>query len=138
MAQRVYTGRDGTLEFTASSAVAKVISFSVTANLETLETTSLGDNHRKYLPGVLSYNGNMSIMYRAQRKDSNIGTILKKVFRTGAADNSTQLVRLRLTDGKLLEFNAYITSGNVVVATGEIVRADLTFRSSGPPKTVTI
>lgn len=138
MAQRIYTGKDGTLEFTANNAVTKVISYSVTANLETLETTSLGDNHRRYLPGVLSYNGNLSIMYRAQKKDSNIGTILKKVYRTNAAEQSTQLVRLRLTDGKILEFNAYITSANIVVATGEIVRADLTFRSSGPPKTITI
>ena len=137
MAKRVFTGQDGTLEFTQNSAVVKVISYAVTANLETLETTSLGDDHRKYAAGVLSYNGNLSIMYASDDTGSNVGTQLKRVFRTSAADQSTQLVRLKLGTNKVLAFNAYITSANIAAITGEVVRADLTFQSNGAPSAVT-
>ena len=137
MAQRVYTGQDGTLESAEGTAIAKVISFSVTANLDTLETTSLGDNHRIYIPGVLSYNGNASIMYSADATGSNIGNRLTPVFRTTAAD-SPVVLRLKLTGGKLLAFNAYIINATIGVTTGEVVRADIAFQSNGAPASVTI
>ena len=50
---KVYTGRDGVMQV-GGSTLAKVVSFSVQSNLETLETTTLGANIRSYSPGILA------------------------------------------------------------------------------------
>ena len=39
---KVYTGRDGVMQL-AGTTLAKVVNFAVSSNLETLETTTLGD-----------------------------------------------------------------------------------------------
>ena len=53
---KVYTGRDGVMQL-AGVTLAKVSSFSLQSDLETLETTTLGENIRSYSPGVLGYSG---------------------------------------------------------------------------------
>jgi len=47
---KVYTGRDGILQLSGTT-LAKVVNFTLQANLETLETTTLGDSLRSYSPG---------------------------------------------------------------------------------------
>ena len=53
---KVYSGRDGVMQL-AGTTLAKVVNFSLSANLETLETTTLSENIRSYTPGISGYSG---------------------------------------------------------------------------------
>jgi len=70
---KVYTGRDGVLQLSGTT-LAKVVNFSLQADLETLETTTLGDSLRSYSPGVLGYSGSASLLYY---KDDGGASILQ-------------------------------------------------------------
>ena len=48
---KIYTGRDGRL-LLGSDTLVKVTSWTLQADLETLETTTLGDAQRSYVPGI--------------------------------------------------------------------------------------
>ena len=125
--------------------MAKVVNYTVMATLETLETTSVGDHYRTYVPGILSYAGNATLMYYAGESATNTSTMLSKLFQTGAdGAKSTDKVNITLgwahgTDSKdgTLTLSVYITSGNFVTTTGDIVRADIAFQSDGKPTTAT-
>ena len=59
---KVYTGRDGVMQL-AGTTLAKVVNFQLSANLETLEVTTLSDNIRSYTPGVSGYSGSATLLY---------------------------------------------------------------------------
>jgi len=141
---KVYTGRDGVLQLSGTT-LAKVVNFSLQANLETLETTTLGDSLRSYIPGVLGYSGNASLLYYKDN-DNNINTanILNKLVKTGTAGvSSSDTVELTLrwedgSDKNDITLTAYITSATIGAATGEISRADIAFTGTGALSTVSI
>lgn len=62
-----YQGNNGTVKIKSGSdtltAVADVRSWSVTVNRETVESTAMGDDYRKFLKGLQSFTGNMEIVY---------------------------------------------------------------------------
>lgn len=141
---KVYTGRDGVLQL-GGTTLAKVVSFNLQSNLETLETTTLGDNLRSYSPGVLGYSGSASLLY--YKDDSgNINTtnVLNKLIKTGTAGvASTDTVELTLrwvdgTDENDIKLTAYINSATIGAATGDIVRAEISFQGTGALSTVSI
>tara|TARA_Y100000361_G_scaffold51986_1_gene45496 strand:+ start:8968 stop:9405 length:438 start_codon:yes stop_codon:yes gene_type:complete len=141
---KVYTGRDGVMQL-AGSTVAKVVSFAVQSNLETLETTTLGDGVRSYSPGVTGYSGSATLLY--YKDDSNaINTtdLLNKLIKTGTAGvSSSDTVELTFrwvdgTDNNDIKLTAYITSANLGAATGEIVRAEIAFQGTGALATASI
>lgn len=141
---KVYTGRDGVLQL-AGTTLAKVVSFSLQSNLETLETTTLGDNLRSYSPGVLGYSGSASLLYYKDDSGSiNTTNVLNKLIKTGTAGvASTDTVELTLrwvdgTDENDIKLTAYINSATIGAATGEITRADITFTGTGALSTVSI
>ena len=141
---KVYTGRDGVL-VANDVTIAKVVSFQLTANLETLETTVLSDNLRSYTPGLVGYNGSATLLYYKDG-DGNINTanILNRLFQTGTAGViSTDDVEFifRWVDGSDnndIKLVAFITSASIGAATGEIVRAEVAFQGTGTLKEVTI
>ena len=141
---KVYTGRDGVLQL-AGTTLAKVVGFSLQANLETLETTTLGDNLRSYSPGVLGYSGTASLLYY-KGDDGTINTtnILNKLIKdgtTGIASTDTVELTLRWVDGtdnNDVKITAYINSATIGASTGEISRAEITFTGTGALSTVTI
>lgn len=141
---KVYTGRDGVLQL-AGTTLAKVVNFSLQSNLETLETTTLGDNLRSYSPGVLGYSGSASLLYYKDDSGSiNTTNVLNKLIKTGTAGvASTDTVELTLrwvdgTDENDIKLTAYINSATIGAATGEITRADITFTGTGALSTVSI
>ena len=141
---KVYTGRDGAMQL-AGTTLAKVVSFTVSSNLETLETTTLGDSIRSYSPGVTGYSGSATLLYY---KDSsnNINTtdLLNKLFKTGTAGvSSSDTVELTFrwvdgADNNDIKLTAYITSASIGAATGDIVRAEVSFQGTGALSTATI
>ena len=130
---KAYTGRDGSLRLSDVEQV-KVIDWSLSSSLETLETTSLSDKVRTYTPGIQSFNGSATLLYYKQDSGSNHASeLIKKLVRTDTAtvDPSTVTLTLRLADGSSysdVKFNAYITSADIAVRPGDTVKANISFR----------
>lgn len=141
---KVYTGRDGVMQL-AGATLAKVVSFSVQSNLETLETTTLGDGVRSYSPGVTGYSGSATLLYYKDDSDTiNTTDLLNKLIKTGTAGvSSSDTVELTFrwvdgTDNNDIKLTAYITSASIGAATGDIVRAEIAFQGTGALSTVSI
>tara|TARA_R100000406_G_scaffold1733_2_gene1658 strand:+ start:9362 stop:9796 length:435 start_codon:yes stop_codon:yes gene_type:complete len=141
---KVYTGRDGVMQL-AGTTLAKVVSFSLSANLETLETTTLNENIRTYTPGIAGYTGSATLLYYKDDNNSiNTSDLLGKLYKTGTAGvSSTDTVELTFrwvdgVDNNDIKLTAYITSANIGAATGDIVRAEISFQGTGALSTVTI
>jgi hypothetical protein len=139
---KVYTGRDGRLLLDGTEQI-KVTNWSMTGNLETLETTSLGDSQRTYVPGVQEFNGSATLLYYNDGTGRNdAATALKKVLRiSGVTDSDTVTLRLRLTDGSTdqdIALTAYITSVSFGASVGEVSSAQISFQGTGALTAVTI
>ena len=141
---KVYTGRDGVMQL-AGATLAKVVSFSLQASLETLETTTLGDNLRSYSPGVTSYSGSATLLYYKDNSNNiNTTDLLNKLYKTGTdgvGSSDTVELTFRWIDGadnNDIKLTAYITSASIGAATGDIVRAEISFQGTGALSTVTI
>jgi len=141
---KVYTGRDGLMQVSGTT-VAKVVNFQLSANLETLETTTLGDNIRTYTPGIAGYSGSASLLYYKDG-NGNINTtdLLDKLYKTGIDGvSSTDTVELTFrwvdgTDENDIKLTAYITSASLGATVGEISRAEIAFQGTGELSTVSI
>jgi hypothetical protein len=139
---KVYTGRDGRLLIDGTEQI-KVSSWSLTGNLETLETTTLGDSQRTYTPGVQEFSGSASLLYYNDDADRNdAATALKKVLKVaGISDSDTVIMTLRLVEGNTnhdVQLTAYITSVSFGASVGEVSRADISFQGTGALTAVTI
>lgn len=139
---KVYTGKDGRLLIDGTEQI-KVSSWTLTGSLETLETTTLGDSQRTYVPGVQEFNGSASLLYYNDGTDRNdAATALKKVLKvSGITDSDTVTMTLRLVEGTTnhdVQLTAYITSVSFGASVGEVSRADISFQGTGALTTVTI
>ena len=141
---KVYTGRDGVLQL-GGTTLAKVVNFQLSSNLETLETTTLNENIRSYVPGVAGYSGSATLLY--YKDDSgiiNTTNVLNKLYKTGTdgvSSSDTVELTFRWIDGadnNDIKLTAYITSASIGAATGDIVRAEIAFQGTGALSTVTI
>ena len=141
---KVYSGRDGVMQL-AGTTLAKVVNFSLSANLETLETTTLSENIRSYTPGISGYSGSATLLYYKDDSNAiNTSNLLNKLYKTGTAGvSSSDTVELTFrwvdgTDNNDIKLTAYITSASIGAATGDIVRAEIAFQGTGALSTVTI
>jgi hypothetical protein len=141
---KVYTGRDGVMQL-AGTTLAKVVNFSLQANLETLETTTLSENIRSYTPGISGYSGSATLLYYKDDNNAiNTTDLLNKLYKTGTTGvSSTDTVELTFrwvdgADNNDIKLTAYITSASIGAATGDIVRAEIAFQGTGALSTVTI
>lgn len=148
---KIYTGRDGSLRVGANKTqVAKVVSFQLSANVETLETTTLGENLRSYTPGVAAYSGTATLLYykevnpTAGTTSFNTTDFLDKIYKAGpdgVSSSDTVQLTFRWTDGSDdndITLTAYITSASMGAATGDIVRAEISFQGTGELASVDI
>ena len=141
---KVYTGRDGALQL-GGTTLAKVVNFQLSSNLETLETTTLNEHIRVYVPGVVGYSGRATLLYY-QEDDGSFNTtdLLNKLYKTGNEGvSSSDTVDLTFrwvdgTDNNDIKLNAYITSATIGAATGDVVRAEIAFQGTGVLSTVSI
>lgn len=139
---KIYTGRDGSL-LLDSTTLVKVASWSLQGELETLETTTLGDNQKTYVPGLQSFSGSASLLYYSDDANRNdASTLLRKIVKTsGVSTSDTAELTLRLSDGntnKDVKFTVYITSVSIGATVGEISKADINFQVTGAPSSVTM
>ena len=141
---KVYSGRDGVMQL-AGTTLAKVVNFSLSANLETLETTTLSENIRSYTPGISGYSGSATLLYYKDDSNAiNTSNLLNKLYKTGTTGvSSSDTVELTFrwvdgTDNNDIKLTAYITSASIGAATGDIVRAEIAFQGTGALSTVTI
>ena len=141
---KVYTGRDGVLQL-GGTTLAKVVNFQLSSNLETLETTTLNENIRSYVPGVAGYSGSATLLYYKDDSGTiNTTNVLNKLYKTGTdgvSSSDTVELTFRWIDGadnNDIKLTAYITSASIGAATGDIVRAEIAFQGTGALSTVTI
>ena len=141
---KVYTGRDGVMQL-AGTTLAKVVNFVVSSNLETLETTTLGDGVRSYSPGVTGYSGSATLLYYKDDDDNiNTSDLLSSLIKTGTDGvSSSDTVELTFrwvdgTDNNDIKLTAYITSASIGAATGDIVRSEIAFQGTGALATASI
>ena len=141
---KVYTGRDGVMQL-GGATLAKVVSFQLSSNLETLETTTLNEHLRSYCAGVTGYSGSATLLYYKDDGGTfNTTNILNKLYKTGTdgvSSSDTVELTFRWVDGSDendIKLTAYITSASIGAATGDIVRAEIAFQGTGALSTVTI
>jgi hypothetical protein len=146
---RFYSGQDGKL-IVNDVTIAKVRSWSFTANQAVLETSSLADTDRTLIPGMRSVTGSCSIYYYRVQGDSSdlttdVGDLLTNVLTAagnGGAQSggkkSTVKFKLQIADGGPstgtdtdLTFHAYITSLSMTSSVGEVMSADVSFEVNG-------
>jgi len=121
----IFSGQDGVLVFNGQTQV-RVRNWSVTSNVDTLETTDLGDDAREYRAGLKTATATATIMYH----DDN--TTLRSILSTAIRTTTPTSHRLELRwDNKDLDFNAFITSVNITCSVGEVMTADLSFQMTG-------
>jgi hypothetical protein len=139
---KVFTGKDGRLLLDDVDQI-KVTNWSLTGNLEMLETTSLGDNQRSYCPGVQDFSGSATLLYYndgAGRNDAALA--LRKVLRiAGVSEGDTVDMRLRLVEGSTnhdVRLATYITSVSFGASVGEVSSAQINFQGTGALTAVTL
>lgn len=136
---KMYTGRDGKM-LLGTSELGKVTNWSLQADLETLEITSLGDSQRSYTPGVQSFSGSATLLYYKDGTTNDASTLLREVVKRGSVATPVTLT-LRLTDGTTnsdAEFDAYITSASIGASVGEVSSAQISFQATGALTTATL
>jgi hypothetical protein len=145
---RFYSGQDGKL-IIAGVTIAKVRSWSFTANQAVLETSSLADTDRTLIPGMRSVTGSCSIYYYRVQGDASdqttdVGDILSNILTAHtdggqAGDEKSHVIfELQIVDGGAtagqntsLKFHAYITSLSMTSSVGEVMSADVSFEVNG-------
>ena len=134
---KAYTGRDGSLQLSDVDQV-KVRNWSLSAEMNLLDTTTLSESVRSYTPGVQSFSGSASLLYYKQDDGTNdASALLQKIVKTGTtgvSSTDTVALTLRLADGTSysdVKMNAYITGVQIGVSTGDIVSTDITFKATG-------
>lgn len=139
---KVFTGKDGRLLLDGIDQV-KVTNWSLTGNLEMLETTSLGDNQRSYCPGVQEFSGSATLLYYSDDAGRNDAALaLRKVLRIdGVSSGDTVDMRLRLAEGstnRTVRLTTYITSVSFGASVGEVSSAQISFQGTGALMNVTL
>ena len=139
---KAFTGKDGRLLIDEVEQI-KVTNWSLTGNLEMLETTSLGDNQRSYCPGVQEFSGSATLLYYSDDAGRNDAALaLRKVLRIdGVSSGDTVDMRLRLAEGstnRTVRLTTYITSVSFGASVGEVSSAQISFQGTGALMNVTL
>jgi hypothetical protein len=133
-----YTGRSGSLVFNGKP-VAKIRDWSLDTTVELLSTNAIDSAVNTFTPGAKGATGSATLMYyRLESGESATLTqftdLLTKVMRTGAvAETDRVLLDLNVGGGAAddIRFNAYITSAQVSVSTGELSVVPIQFTMDG-------
>lgn len=133
-----YTGRSGSLVF-GGKPIAKIRDWSLDTTVELLSTNTIDSAVNTFTPGVKGATGSATLMYyRLEGTESNtynqFTSLLSKVMKGGAITESDR-VQLELNVGGAesddIIFNAYITSAQVSVSTGELSVVPIQFTMDG-------
>ena len=133
-----YTGRSGSLVFDGKP-IAKIRDWSLDTTVELLSTNTIDSAVNTFTPGVKGATGSATLMYyRLEPGESatlnQFTTLLNKIMRGGAISTADRVL-LELNVGGAaaddIKFNAYITSAQVSVSTGELSVVPIQFTMDG-------
>ena len=128
-----HSGKDGRV-VAGGAQLAKVADWSLSTQVEALETTSLADIARDYTPGLKSASGSMAVFYY----DDAPVSVLSKVVKVGAATDADK-VQLTLGWGdNAVTFTALLTAAELGCRVGEVMQAQITFSVCGDFQGVTL
>ena len=133
-----YTGRTGSLAF-GGKPVAKIRDWSVETTLELLPTNSIDSTVNTFTPGVKGATGSATLMYyKLEAGEGATKTefteLLNKIMRLGGiGENQRVFLELNVGGGAAddIKFDAYITSAQVSVSTGELSVVPIQFTMDG-------
>ena len=133
-----YKGRSGSLVFD-SKPVAKIRDWSVETTIELLSTNTIDSAVNTFTPGIKGATGSATLMYYRLESGESAGftqftALLSKIMKGGAAEPADRVL-LELNVGGAaaddIMFNAYITSAQVSVSTGELSVVPIQFTMDG-------
>ena len=133
-----FTGRTGSVVF-GGKPVAKIRDWSLDTTVELLSTNTIDSTVNTFTPGVKGATGSATLMYYKLESGESASfteftALLSKIMKTGSIETG-QRVSLELNVGGAaaddIKFNAYITSANVSVSTGELTVVPITFTVDG-------
>lgn len=133
-----YTGRSGSLVYD-SKPVAKIRDWSLDTTVELLSTNTIDSAVDTFTPGTKGATGSATLMYYRLDAGENANytqftALLGKIMKGGAVE-PTDRVLLELNVGGAVAddivFNAYITSAQVSVSTGELSVVPIQFTMDG-------
>lgn len=120
------SGKDGKLTYNGV-LLAKVANWSLTANVDALEVTSLADVARDYTPGLKAASGSCTVWYY----DNAPVSLLSKVVRTGAPTDADILTMQLGFGAKSVTFKCLLTSAALSMSVGEVLQAQVSFNVCG-------
>ena len=128
-----YSGKDGTLTYNGT-AVAKVSNWSVSSQVDPLETTVLTDSDRSFVPGIRSISGSATIFYY----DDAAVPLLQRIIKTAVVSEADVLVIKLGWGSKFIQGSCVITSAELSCAVGEVMQASIQFQFTGAPTGVVL
>ena len=127
-----YQGNNGSVKIKSGSdtltAVADVRTCSVTVNRETVETTAMGDDYRKYLKGLQMWNGSMDIVYN----DSETSIVATSLNPDTDAAVTVEFYN-DAADGTKFVGDVIVTAFTVSASYDGLTTASVTFQGTGAP-----
>jgi hypothetical protein len=140
---KYFTGIDGSF-YADGNKIARVSSWTFSANAAALNTTTLGDFATTAIYGIQSFTGSCTLYY--YEKDAGAidgGTeLMGDVFRTTQTPtNSTHELVLRYENGARtheVKFKCLLNQVQIAATAGDIVTAAVNFQVTGPLQTATI
>lgn len=128
-----YSGKDGTLTYNGT-AVAKVSNWSVSSQVDPLETTALTDSDRSFVPGIRSISGSATIFYY----DDAAVPLLQRIVKTAVVSEADILVIKLGWGSKFIQGSCVIASAELSCAVGEVMQASIQFQFTGAPTGVVL
>ena len=133
-----YTGRTGSMVI-AGKPVAKIRDWSLETTVELLSTNTIDSAVNTFTPGVKSATGSATLVYyRLEPGESaskqQFTALLNKIMKSGPATESDRFYLVLNVGGGAdddIQFNAYITSAQVSVSTGELSIIPIQFTMDG-------
>lgn len=127
-----YSGIDSAL-WVDGVKIGKAASWSLTASADLLSTTTLGDYAPTYRIGRQSYNGSCSIFYYEDAIGRVDGQpLLQTLLQTGKVSPDQKHRFKLIAGGRLVEFDAALSSASFGASAGAVVSIDVSFSVCGP------
>lgn len=122
----VHTGSEGTVHV-GTTAVAEIRSYSISETADTLETTSMGDTSRTYLPSLKSFSGSVDVFWDETDTTGQgaltVGSeVTIKFYPEGAATGDTFYSGSAIVTGKTINgsFDGMVEASITVQGTGAL------------------
>ena len=129
---KFYTGLQGALRVDRVP-VGRVRDWRFSGQVETLETTNLGDFARDYVPGRQSYAASCTAFWYADDAGVLQGkSMFAAVLQTGQVDPNKRYVIEMTSSNILYKFNAIVSSIETGAQVGDVMQASVTFQICGP------